>query len=93
MNLSDATQNQPGRPKPESAPKTVPPIVQASIKIGRILDEEDGSFGLEYDDTRGKKNMMRLDALTYEGAIHEARSFLEIQSDDYDSDGTLWQVE
>ena len=90
---SDTTQRSPERPNPESALRTVPPVVQASIKIGRILDEDDGSFGLEYDDTRGKKNLMRLDAVSYEGAVREARSFLEIQSDDYDSDGTLWQVE
>ena len=62
-------------------------------KVARILDEDDGSFGLEYDDTRGQKNLMRLDALTYEGAIREARSFLEIQPDDRDVDGSLWTVE
>jgi hypothetical protein len=63
------------------------------LKIGRILDEEGGEFALEYDDTRGQKNTMRLDALTYEGAIREARSFLGIQEDDHDEDGDLWAVE
>ncbi len=65
----------------------------APVKIGRIVDGEDGSFGFEYDDTHNRKNMMRLDALTYEGAIREARSFLGIQSDDHDADGDVWHVE
>jgi hypothetical protein len=64
-----------------------------TVKVARILDEEDGEFTLEYDDTRGQKNTMRLDALTYEGAIREARSFLGIQEDDHDEDGDLWAVE
>ena len=58
-----------------------------------IFDLNDGSFGFEYDDTRGQKNQMRLDALTYEGAIREARSYLGIQADDHDADGDLWAVE
>jgi hypothetical protein len=68
-------------------------VVPLRVKVARILDEDDGSFGLEYDDTRGQKNLMRLDALTYEGAIREARSFLEIRPDDCDVDGSLWTVE
>ena len=64
-----------------------------TVKVARILDEEDGEFTLEYDDTRGQKNTMRLDALTYEGAIREGRSFLGIQEDDHDEDGDLWAVE
>jgi hypothetical protein len=62
------------------------------MKIGRILDEEHGAFGLEYDTTRGDKNTMRLDALTYEKAVREAKSFLGIQEDDLDGDGTLWEI-
>jgi hypothetical protein len=62
-------------------------------KVARIMDEEEGSFLLEYDDSRGKKNIMRLDALTYEGAIREARSFLGIQQDDHDEDGDQWSLE
>lgn len=82
-------QDNPATLTPES-----PPLSKASpVKFGRILDEEDGSFGLEYDDTRGQKNRMRLEALTYEGAIREARSFLGIQGDDHDEDGDLWAVE
>ena len=74
--------------------KTEPMVPQAPrVKIARILDEEDGEFALEYDDTRGQKNTMRLDAFTYEGAIREARSFLGIQEDDHDEDGDLWAVE
>ena len=63
------------------------------VKFGRILDEGEGEFSLEYDDTRGQKNTMRLDALTYEGAIREARSFLGIREDDHDDAGDLWAVE
>lgn len=63
------------------------------VKVGRILDEDDGSFVLEYDDTRGGKHAMRLDALTYEGALREARAFLEIQPDGFDADGHSWDLE
>ena len=63
------------------------------MKIARILDQESGAFGLEYDDTRGSKNMMRLDALTYEKAIREAKSFLGIDEDNHDEAGDLWHVE
>jgi hypothetical protein len=63
------------------------------MKTGRILDQDFGGFGLEYDNTRGTKNTMRLDALTYERAILEARSFLGINEDNHDEDGALWEVE
>ena len=63
------------------------------MKTARILDQDNDGFGLEYDNTRGDKNTMRLDALTYERAIREARSFLGIKQDDRDEDGTLWEVE
>ena len=63
------------------------------MKIAKILDQDGGTFALEYDNTLGKKNTMRLDALTYERAIGEAKSFLGIDSDDHDADGALWQVE
>jgi hypothetical protein len=61
-------------------------------KLARILDEEQGTFGLEYDDTRGTKNTMRLDANTYEKAILEAKSFLGIKADARDDDGIFWEV-
>ena len=63
------------------------------MKTARILDQEHDSFGLEYDDTRGTKNVMRLDALTYERAIREAKSFLGIDAENRDADGNLWEVE
>ena len=63
------------------------------MKIGKILDEALDTFGLEYDDTRGTKNRMRLDSLTYEKAIQEARLYLGINEDNQDPDGDLWEVE
>ena len=63
------------------------------MKIARILDEDNGAFGLEYDNTLGKKNMMRLDALTYENAVREAKSFLGINADNHDADGMAWDIE
>ena len=63
------------------------------MKIARILEEENDAFGLEYDTPSGTKNTMRLDALTYEKAIREAKSFLGINADNHDEDGTLWEVE
>jgi len=64
-----------------------------NMKIARIFDQDPETFGVEYDNTLGKKNRMRLEATTYEGAIREARSFLGIDSRDRDADGTVWQVE
>jgi hypothetical protein len=66
---------------------------EATMKTARILDLEDDTFGLEYDDTRGAKNVMRLDALTYEKAIQEAKAFLGIDTDNHDADGNLWEIE
>ena len=63
------------------------------MKTARILDEESGAFGLEYDNTKGQRNTMRLDATTYEKAILEAKSFLGINEDNHDEDGFLWEVE
>ena len=63
------------------------------MKIARILDEDEGTFGLEYDNTVGKKHTMRLDAETYDDAIREARSFLGINTDDRDGDGVEWNIE
>ena len=62
------------------------------MKTARILDEEDDTFGLEYDDTRGTKNRMRLDSLTYEKAILETKLFLGINEDNKNADGELWEV-
>jgi hypothetical protein len=63
------------------------------MKIARIFDEASGTFGLEYDNTLGKKHAMRLDAFTYEKALCEAKSFLGINTDDCDADGTQWDLE
>jgi hypothetical protein len=63
------------------------------MKTGRIMDQEHGAFGLEYDNTQGKKNTMRLDADSYEKALREARAFLGIRRDDHDEEGHLWAIE
>jgi hypothetical protein len=63
------------------------------MNFARILDAENGGFTLEYDNTLGKRNTMRLEAITYENAIREAKSFLGIKNDDRDAEGTSWQVE
>jgi hypothetical protein len=63
------------------------------MKIARILDEPDGTFRLEYDDTLGRKQNTRLDAMTYEQAVREAKSYLEISEDDRDSEGAQWYFE
>ncbi len=63
------------------------------MKIARVLDYEGDTFGLEYDDTRGTKNTMRLDAESYEAAIIEAKSYLGIDGANRDADGDDWEVE
>jgi len=42
---------------------------------------------------RGNKQNTRLEAVTYEQALREARSYLEIGDDDRDSEGTQWDIE
>ena len=63
------------------------------MKIACILDQDDGTFILEYDNTLGKKHTMRLDAETYNNAVREARSFLEIDAENRDGDGIEWNIE
>jgi hypothetical protein len=63
------------------------------MKLARILDWENDGFGLENENTLGKKNTMRLDAFTYEGAIREAKSYLGINVDNLDADGKVWELE
>jgi hypothetical protein len=63
------------------------------MKIARILDEPDGRFLLEYDNTLGRKHTMRLEAFVYEGALREARAYLEIGDDDHDPEGVEWSLE
>ncbi len=64
-----------------------------NMKIARILDEPGDTFRLEYDDTLGHKRNTRLDAVTYEQAVREARSYLEIGQGDRDSEGAQWDLE
>ena len=61
--------------------------------MARVVDEDPDGFRLEYDNTLGKKNVMRLEAQTYERALREARSFLGINAEDRDMEGTRWDLE
>ena len=63
------------------------------MKRATILDEGREQFALEYEDTLGRKNQMRLDAATYERAIREAKSYLGIKENDLDEAGDQWTVE
>ena len=63
------------------------------MKLARIFDQDDETFAVEYDNGIGKKNRMRLEATTYEGAIREVKSFLGINAENTDGDGALWEVE
>ena len=63
------------------------------MRIARILDEEGGTFRLEYDNDQGHKQNTRLDALTYEQALREAKGYLEIGKDDHDPEGAQWEIE
>jgi hypothetical protein len=63
------------------------------MKTARILEDEDDGFGLEYDNNLGQKNTMRLDAATYEKAVQEAKSYLGINPENLDEDGTAWEIE
>jgi hypothetical protein len=64
-----------------------------TMKIARIQDEPGGAFRLEYDDTLGHKQNARLDAMTYEEALREAKSYLGIGDEDRDSEGAQWHIE
>ena len=57
------------------------------------MDQGRDQFALEYENTLGRTNHMRLDALTYERAILEARIFLGIGEDNCDEAGDQWTVE
>lgn len=63
------------------------------IKTAIILEEQEDGFLLEYDNNVGQKNTMRLDAITYPGAVREAKSFLGIDEEDLDGDGTQWKID
>ena len=63
------------------------------MKRATVLDEGEEEFLLEYEDTLGRKNQMRLDAATYERALREARSYLGIGADNRDEAGDEWTLE
>ena len=63
------------------------------MKLATILDQGPTQFALEYDNTVGLKNQMRLDANTYEKALREARTYLGINDDGCDDAGDHWIVE
>ena len=63
----------------------------SSMKRAIILDQENDAFGVEYDNTIGSRNTMRLEAATYEDAILETKSFLGI-TENHDEDGTVWEI-
>lgn len=63
------------------------------MKTAIILEEQEDGFLLEYDNNVGQKNTMRLDAITYPGAVREAKSFLGIDEEDLDGDGTQWKID
>jgi hypothetical protein len=63
------------------------------MKIARILDEPGGTFRLEYDNARGRDQSTRLDALSYEQALREAKGYLEIGDDGRDPEGAQWDIE
>jgi hypothetical protein len=62
-------------------------------KIAQIIDLPGDRFRLEYEDTLGRKNSMRLDSLTYDSALREARTFLGINEQDLDADGNTWEMQ
>ncbi|GEM_PF-3734594 len=63
------------------------------MKTAVIQEGAAGTFGLQYENNRGEKNVTRLEAATYELAVREAKSFLGIKADNHDEDGNLWDVE
>jgi hypothetical protein len=79
---------------PPSLDGTVPSIVplNRSLKRAIILDQEDDAYGVEYDNTIGTRNTMRLEATTYENAILETKSFLGI-TENRDEEGTVWEID
>jgi hypothetical protein len=89
MEASDTNEARPNQPGVSA--RAVDP--GAPMKRATILDEVGGVFGLEYDNTIGRKHTMRLDAATYEDALLEARAFLEIGENDQDEAGDQWAVE
>jgi len=79
---------------PPSLDKNADPIAPLHnfLKRAIILDQEDEAFGVEYDNTIGTRNTMRLEATTYEDAILETKSFLGI-TENRDEAGTVWEID
>ena len=79
---------------PSGLEKNAAPVACAgnSMKRAIILDQEDAAFGVEYDNTIGARNTMRLEATTYEGAILETKACLGI-TENRDEDGTVWEID
>jgi hypothetical protein len=74
----------------ENAPSDA--SLQNPMKRAVILYEDDDSFAVEYDNTIGARNTMRLEATTYEDAIVEIKSFLGI-IENRDEHGTVWEID
>ena len=62
-------------------------------KIAQIIDLPGDRFRLEYEDTLGRKNSMRLESSTYDNALREAKTFLGINEQDLDADGNIWEMQ
>jgi len=79
---------------PTAPDENATPVAPISHPLKRaiILDQEDESFGVEYDNTIGTRNTMRLEAATYEDAILETKSFLGI-TENRDEAGTVWEID
>jgi hypothetical protein len=79
---------------PPSLDENAAPVapIHNSMKRALIVDQEDEAFGVEYDNTIGSKNTMRLEATNYEDALLEAKSFLGI-TEDRDEHGTVWEID
>ena len=79
---------------PPGLEKNAAPVASPgnSMKRAIILDQEDEAYGVEYDNTVGTRNTMRLEATTYEDAILETKSFLGI-TEDRDEHGTVWEID
>ena len=63
------------------------------MKIATINEDRVGVFTLDYEDTLGRPQQMRLDADDYEAALREARKYLSIDSKGKDNDGHEWLLE
>jgi hypothetical protein len=79
---------------PPDLDENAPPdaSLDSPVKRAVILYEDDDSFAVEYDNTIGTRNTMRLEATIYEDAILEIKSFLGI-TDNRDQDGTVWEID